>query len=299
MNCKSFTVRYLHRPLLTILLLIATGSGIAEALPSEQDNRKVIQLRHIGHELLLAAGDSTSIVLPVKEITEGAYQISFEKPFPFVPDSLLNITERIMKSKPLTAPYTLSVMKAGSPQIVYGFTSEDAAKGTVPCIGRNMPADSYIITIQLPGVIAASQQQQLYSLLVYGLLIIIAGSIGYLVYQKKRSPISVIPVQTDTTPGVAIGDYMYFPVKGKLTYGAETIALTAKEQTLLSIFARQLNQVIDRNLLLKEGWEDEGVITGRSLDMYVSKLRRKLGKDASINIKNVHGKGYSLTIADL
>ncbi|SFF08006.1 Transcriptional regulatory protein, C terminal [Chitinophaga sp. CF118] len=53
--------------------------------------------------------------------------------------------------------------------------------------------------------------------------------------------------------------------------------------------------IIDRNKLLKEGWEDEGVITGRSLDMYVSKLRGKLQKDPDISITNIHGKGYRLS----
>jgi DNA-binding response OmpR family regulator len=50
----------------------------------------------------------------------------------------------------------------------------------------------------------------------------------------------------------------------------EQIELTAKESKLLSIFAGRLNLIIDRHQLLKEGWEDEGVITGRSLDVYVS-----------------------------
>lgn len=54
------------------------------------------------------------------------------------------------------------------------------------------------------------------------------------------------------------------------------------------------NLVIDRNQLLKEGWEDEGVITGRSLDVYVSKLRKKLEKDPAVSIANIHGKGYRL-----
>ncbi|GEP90692.1 Transcriptional regulatory protein, C terminal [Chitinophaga terrae (ex Kim and Jung 2007)] len=95
---------------------------------------------------------------------------------------------------------------------------------------------------------------------------------------------------------ISIGNYQFIPTKGLLVYDSENISLTAKERTLLNIFLKQVNQVIDRNLLLKEGWEDEGVITGRSLDMYVSKLRKKLQKDASISIKNVHGKGYSLNI---
>jgi DNA-binding response OmpR family regulator len=46
--------------------------------------------------------------------------------------------------------------------------------------------------------------------------------------------------------------------------------------------------------LLKRVWEDEGVITGRSLDVFISKLRKKLKNDPSVQIVNVHGKGYKL-----
>jgi DNA-binding response OmpR family regulator len=45
---------------------------------------------------------------------------------------------------------------------------------------------------------------------------------------------------------------------------------------------------------LKKVWEDEGVITGRSLDMFVSKLRKKLSNDPHVQIAGVHGKGYRL-----
>jgi DNA-binding response OmpR family regulator len=50
---------------------------------------------------------------------------------------------------------------------------------------------------------------------------------------------------------------------------------------------------------MKEVWEDEGVIVGRSLDMFVSKLRKKLQADPCISILNVHGKGYKLVIGQM
>ncbi|HET9054776.1 MAG TPA: winged helix-turn-helix domain-containing protein [Cyclobacteriaceae bacterium] len=48
--------------------------------------------------------------------------------------------------------------------------------------------------------------------------------------------------------------------------------------------------------LLKEVWKDEGVVTGRSLDMFVSKLRKKLPHDTAVNLGSVHGKGYRLDV---
>jgi DNA-binding response OmpR family regulator len=93
---------------------------------------------------------------------------------------------------------------------------------------------------------------------------------------------------------IPIGKYLFFSDRQLLVLEDEQIELTAKESRLLSIFASRLNLMIDRNQLLKEGWEDEGVITGRSLDVYVSKLRKKLEKDPSVSIANIHGKGYRL-----
>jgi DNA-binding response OmpR family regulator len=72
--------------------------------------------------------------------------------------------------------------------------------------------------------------------------------------------------------------------------------LTIKEAKLLSIFAANLNQIVDRNRLQKEVWEDEGVIVGRSLDMFISKLRKKLEQDPNVKLTNIHGKGYKLEV---
>jgi DNA-binding response OmpR family regulator len=74
------------------------------------------------------------------------------------------------------------------------------------------------------------------------------------------------------------------------------IALSKKECELLEIFVANANQVVKREELTKKVWEDNGVIVGRSLDTYISKLRKKLQKDNSIKLTNVHGVGYKLEI---
>jgi DNA-binding response OmpR family regulator len=54
--------------------------------------------------------------------------------------------------------------------------------------------------------------------------------------------------------------------------------------------------MVDRNTLQKEVWENEGVIVTRSLDMFVSKLRKKLSADTSVKLTNIPGKGYKLEV---
>ncbi len=60
--------------------------------------------------------------------------------------------------------------------------------------------------------------------------------------------------------------------------------------------AANQNQAMERDQLLKEVWEDDGVFVGRSLDVFISKLRKKLLHDAGIRIINIHGKGYKLEV---
>ncbi|WP_443939638.1 winged helix-turn-helix domain-containing protein [Pedobacter sp. MW01-1-1] len=89
-----------------------------------------------------------------------------------------------------------------------------------------------------------------------------------------------------------------FDVKNqKLTSNEVCIDLTRTESRLLLIFARSPNKTIQRDQLQKEIWEDEGIIVGRSLDMFISKLRKKLAYDPTIKIAVVRGKGYKLEIS--
>jgi DNA-binding response OmpR family regulator len=93
-----------------------------------------------------------------------------------------------------------------------------------------------------------------------------------------------------------LGSVLFDAQERKLIINKETIDLTGTETRLLLIFAMSPNETIERSRLQKEIWEDEGVIVGRSLDMFISKLRKKLECDPNINIVVIRGKGYKLEI---
>lgn len=285
--------------LLLLSLFLQTGFTVAADTLDAPDTRQLIGLRKIGHFLLLSAGDSTSRIMPVRKNKKGEYQVNFEKPFRFVPDSLAEIVTRLSANQELSENYTLSMYEAGTDHMIYGFTSDDIAKAKVPCIGRAMPYRNYEIRVQYFS--DALFEQKLSLPLVPSLLsaVFIFGSVaGFGLYrhqQSRKNTGRIAAAESNETTSIAIGKYVFNPDAQLLNYGNEIIPLTPKEQTLLTIFLKSPNQVIDRNLLLKLGWEDEGVITGRSLDMYVSKLRKKFAKDESVDFKNVHGKGYSLS----
>jgi DNA-binding response OmpR family regulator len=74
--------------------------------------------------------------------------------------------------------------------------------------------------------------------------------------------------------------------------------LTNKETKLLKLFCLNRNKVIDRDIIQKAIWEDEGYFVGRSMDVFISRLRKLLKDDANVAILNIHGVGYRLEVKE-
>ncbi|MBO4741575.1 MAG: winged helix-turn-helix domain-containing protein, partial [Bacteroidales bacterium] len=74
--------------------------------------------------------------------------------------------------------------------------------------------------------------------------------------------------------------------------------LTSKESDLLQMFCMNFNQVIDRISTLNKIWRDDSYFAARSMDVYITKLRRYLKDDPSVKIVNIHGVGFKLTTED-
>jgi two-component system OmpR family response regulator len=93
-----------------------------------------------------------------------------------------------------------------------------------------------------------------------------------------------------------IGEYAFDTLKQLLTLKDQTIKLTTKESELLELLCSHKNEILERNYALKEIWIDDNYFNARSMDVYITKLRKYLKKDSSVKILNVHGKGYKLLI---
>jgi two-component system, OmpR family, response regulator len=91
-----------------------------------------------------------------------------------------------------------------------------------------------------------------------------------------------------------VGEYTFDTLKQLLTHGDQTIKLTTKESELLELLCRNKNEVLERNFALKAIWIDDNYFNARSMDVYITKLRKYLRKDTNVKILNVHGKGYKL-----
>ncbi len=93
-----------------------------------------------------------------------------------------------------------------------------------------------------------------------------------------------------------LGKYLFLPEQQILRFGKEEIKLTRKERDLLKLLSLQQNKIVSRELTLKTIWGKDDYFSGRSMDVFISKLRKYLKKDESINIMNVHGVGFKMII---
>ena len=81
--------------------------------------------------------------------------------------------------------------------------------------------------------------------------------------------------------------------------GEKSIKLTTKESDLLGLLCAHANEILERNFALKTIWIDDNYFNARSMDVYITKLRKHLKDDPSIEIINIHGKGYKLIASDI
>lgn len=93
-----------------------------------------------------------------------------------------------------------------------------------------------------------------------------------------------------------IGQYDYNHRSQKLEIDGEEIGLTTKENELLFLLSKNINGVMERNYALNAIWGDDDYFKGRSMDVYIAKLRKHLSKDPAIEIVNVHGRGFKLLV---
>jgi DNA-binding response OmpR family regulator len=109
----------------------------------------------------------------------------------------------------------------------------------------------------------------------------------------KRTRKAPLPQHT-----FAIGHFLFNYSNLLLTYAGHTIHLTQKEADILRMFCQHPNQVLKRQDILNAIWGDDDYFIGRSLDVFISKLRKYMKEDARITIDNLHGIGFRMTIRE-
>ena len=101
---------------------------------------------------------------------------------------------------------------------------------------------------------------------------------------------------SETNEKYTIGDYEFDSQKQLLKIKDKEQKLTTKESDLLKLLCNNMNNILERNFALKTIWQEDSYFNARSMDVYITKLRKYLKEDSSIQILNIHGKGYKLIV---
>lgn len=102
----------------------------------------------------------------------------------------------------------------------------------------------------------------------------------------------IVPKTNDEL--ITIGRYVFNAVKQTLVFEDKVEHLTHREAALLQLLMENKNEIIDRTVLLKKIWGDTDFFSGRSMDVFITKLRKKLSLDTSVQIINIRSQGYKL-----
>ena len=102
--------------------------------------------------------------------------------------------------------------------------------------------------------------------------------------------------EANSSNKITLGKFEYEPNESKLIYEGSIRKLTTKENALLRLLVENRNQVMDRQETLRAIWGDDNYFNGRSMDVYIAKLRKYLKDDSKVEIINIHGKGFKLLI---
>lgn len=276
-------------------LVITTVLAFIGKKKQPNETHTEVVMRSIGHELLLSAKDASSRVLPIKQLNENTYQISFQSKVGFVSDSLINIVQRTFQKNALATDYIVNLKDCTQKETVLAFEMNGKTGNLTPCLGRALDYGCYLVEIQL----VQGNKFNFHWLWLLAIPLVAAALYGLLKQQKKATE---EPPSKSTSEGIAeptaylpVGKFQFFPDRNLLKMEGKAIPLTEKEAKALKIFVQNLNQVVERENLMKELWENEGtVVISRNVDVLVSKLRKKLSEDEALKILNIPGRGYKL-----
>lgn len=250
--------------------------------------------------MLLSLGDSHSIVKPIQ--SEGnRYKIQFARDFGFMPDAIATSIDSVIEATDLSENYIVEFVSCDSHEVVHGYEVRVDADINA-CQGRTQPVACYEVwitlldadisetaeshtAIPLMKVDSGDSNLMFIALLLAGVIILALIVIFFL---KRMASASVDP------NSVKIGAFVFNKGKMELTLDNDRIELTGKEADLLKLLSDSANDTVERDDILRSVWGDEGDYVGRTLDVFISKLRKKLEGDVNVRIVNIRGIGYKL-----
>lgn len=279
--------------LLTALLCTAWVWRNAELKRTSENHfsEKVnLALRRTAHYLLVQAGDSVSTIPPVGRTDAETWQVQFSRAFNY--DRLPPVLQQSLELHGITRNYDVEVVNCTDNTLQLGYNFFDFKQdNSVPCGGREMQADCYNLRVRfLPETQPSRHNMLIWILAVSGF---VTGIFLTARNRKKPAP----ETATEALPGnIHFGKSVLHLANQTLFSAGQQHKLTYREAKLLHLFATHHNQLLERDFILQSVWADEGILVGRSVDVFVSRLRKLLRDDPTVKITAVHGIGYRMEV---
>ncbi len=280
-----FTALLLLSMLLMQFVWAVSEPGQQPGLPAEKVN---LALRRTADLLLKASGDSSSRIPPVQRVSANVWQLRIENNFNY--DLLPSTLQASFDVHEIKENYDVAVLRCQDGTLELGYNFKDFSQNnSAPCGGRDKQAGCYNIKVAF---LSGNSQQQPLPVLGWFFAAAMATTLFALRRKWGRAP---APKQKK-----AETEWLHFAgskldvANLQLICGTVRHQLTYREAKLLHLFAQHPNQVLERSFILENVWADEGILVGRSVDMFVSRLRKMLRDDPSVQLVAVHGVGYRM-----
>jgi len=216
-----------------------------------------------------------------------------------MPRELVTTIDSVVKETQLASRYIVEVEKCQTAEMIYSFEmNETEQSDIIPCKTRNQPKSCYSLLFTLieagriDSVDRTNSSNAETSQLYYPMIILLVVIITVVFFiMKKRSHKSKIDPNM-----IPLGAYHFDKRNTELLIDQQRIDLSGKESDLLLLLYNAVNTTVEREVILNRVWGDEGDYVGRTLDVFISKLRKKLEFDSKVKIVNIRGVGYKLVM---
>lgn len=269
---------------------------------TSQSEKINLAIRKTVDALLKEAGDTLSRIPPVEQVAENKWRVQLSDSFNYKMLSLH--LAQSFNTYLIKDPYYVAIKRCGTGLLDLGYHKSDITSDgeNIPCQDRYLPSTCHYLEVTFTegsfAEVAAVKSRWLpASVLTF---LVIGTGLYFLFFNKKRK--NVYPENTDELPVKKEAEWLKFG-QSQLDVEALTLCifeqkqkLTYREAKLLNLFVSNPNKLLTREFILQQVWENEGILVGRSLDVFVSRLRKKLTNDDQISIDGVHGVGYKLMI---